>query len=68
MTRRKVDLEITIRVRAPVELTGPQVSREIKTLINNQSNWLTFYGENQQELSPGDIRAVSVSRIKRVIR
>lgn len=67
MTRRKNDLEITIRVRVPAELTGPQIKREIRTLINDQTNWLTHYGDDKQfELSPGDIRVSSVGRIKRL--
>lgn len=67
MSRRKHALEVTIRVRVPSELTGPQVQREIKTLFNDQTNWLSHYGDDRQyELSPGDIRVTSVGRIKRI--
>ena len=47
MTRRKNTIEVTIRIRVPAELTGPQVQREIKTLINDQTNWLTHYGDDK---------------------
>lgn len=65
--RRKNTLDVIVRIRVPVELTGPQIKREIQTLINNQTNWLSHYGNDRQyELSPGDIRAVSVGKIKRI--
>lgn len=59
MTRAKKDWEIVVRIRTPEDLTIAQIGREIKTLINDQCNWLG-------KLEAGDIRAVRVTSMKRI--
>lgn len=62
MSKKRIALAVT--VSAPDWMTKAQASREVRTLINEQCNWMSAgpYGEQVDE---GTVRAVAVKPMKK---
>jgi len=52
MSKRK-QIAMIVIVSVPHRLTASDARREVRTLINNQSNWLA-------DIDEGDVKAISV--------
>lgn len=61
MTRKRITFAVTVSV--PDWMTKAQVSREVRSLINEQCNWMSA-GPLGEPLDDGDIRAVAVKATK----
>lgn len=57
--RKRTTLKVEITF--PAWMTAAEARREIRTLINNQTNWLD-HGPDYQDVDERTIRAVSVKR------
>lgn len=56
MAKRK-RLTMLVTVSVPDDLTAAEARREVRTLINHQSGWLS-------RLEEGDVKAISVKPVK----
>lgn len=59
MNRRK-NLQFTVVVSVPHWMTDSEAKREIRTLINEQTNYMSL-GPKDEEVTPRTVRARSVS-------
>ncbi len=66
MKKRK-QIPMLILISVPGDMTAAEARREVRTLINHQSNFATFYGANRNELNEGDVKAVRVSAAPRAV-
>lgn len=60
--RKKITVEVTVTF--PSWMTAAQARREVRTLINNQSNYLD-HGPDFQDVHEKTIRATRVQRVFR---
>jgi hypothetical protein len=56
MAKRK-HLMMILTISVPADLTAKEARREVRTLINNQSNWLSRIDEN-------DVKAIKVEAMR----
>lgn len=62
MTRKRITFAVTATV--PEWMTKPQAAREVRTLINEQCNWLSA-GPLGEQVDETTVRAVAVKPMKK---
>lgn len=59
--KRRKELNMTVKVTVPAWMTVAQARREVRTLINDQANYLSYNPADwQQEVTEKSIRAKAV--------
>lgn len=53
MAKRKKTLQMLISVSVPRDMPAAKARKEVRTLINDQSNW-------HFDVEPGDVKAIAV--------
>jgi len=56
-TRKRVTMQVTVSV--PTWMTAREARREVRTLINEQCNYMSL-GQDDQQVDPDTVRAVRV--------